>query len=81
MSEMTARITKKLLIALHSEGCAASLAENGMIIVPPHLYMQARTIALEVIAAMREPTEAMRGEWDDYVIEAYQAMIDKALEE
>ena len=57
--DIVERATRVVLWKLHPEGCNQSLAENGFVVVPPHLYAQAKQVARAVIASIREPTEAM----------------------
>ena len=54
MTDALGHLTTAAFMALHPEGSAASIVENGSLIVPPHLYMEARKVAMAVLEAMRE---------------------------
>lgn len=83
---MIENVIRAALVALYPEGVAASIEENGSIIVPPHLWAEAETVARAVIEAIREPTEAMTVAGDAAVADAYtvpaevwRAMVDAVL--
>lgn len=95
-TEIIKRVTRAMVIALHTKGCGDSMQENGQIIVSPDIYFEARRVALAVVAAMREPTEevpedvgSMEGfdcvlyedASDDPHIDFWKPTIDAALEE
>ena len=62
MSEMMDRVARVIIAELYSDGCAQSIEENGLIIVPPHLWVEARCIARSIFLEMREPTGSMKDE-------------------
>lgn len=56
---MLEKLTRAILVAMHSEGTMRSMIENGRIIVPPQMYDDARRIARAALETLREPTEEM----------------------